>query len=327
MRRRWGATRIVSLVAAVIVCGFAGSANAQLRGHYLAGWTGVGDGSQGAPSITVVFPVHVYTSDTIKNDNGDSFGAHPAITSLFFAPGLAWVSNFKLLGGNWGGQVLPVAYEKRRIEGTSLDVPGDVRFSDIYAQPLQLGWSKPRADFVVGWGFFVPSGKWELGGDDNGGLGMLSNIFQGGIELHDSKREWSVSTLGTYEINSEKMNGGITDTNITVGNIMTFEGGVGRSFYRKVSGTSLPWNVTVGIPYYAQFKVTADQVPGLTTFLSQRKDRVFGVGVEGSVFIPQPRLELGLRFIPEFGAVDHTQGTTWMLTFGYQLRSLVKVAP
>ena len=25
-------------------------------------------------------------------------------------------------------------------------------------QPLQLGWQKPRADFVAGWGFFAPTG-------------------------------------------------------------------------------------------------------------------------------------------------------------------------
>lgn len=318
---------IAALVAAVIVFGFPSSTHAQLKGHYPPGFTGMNNGTQAPPSLTVLFPFYFYPTDTIKNDNGQSLGVHPKITASFFSPGLAWVTNFKLFGGNYGGQVLPLPYYKSRIEGTSLDVPGDWRFSDIYVVPFQLGWSKPRADFLVGWGFFAPSGHWELGADDNGGLGMVSNEFQAGTTVRlDNKREWTVSVLGTYEINGDKMNGGITSTHIQVGNIMILEGGFGRSFYRKVSGTPLPFTVTLGIPYYAQFKVTADNVPvpGLSAFVSSHKDHVFAVGAEGSVFIPQAKLLLGLRFVPEFGAVNRTQGHTWMFTSGYRFKSLVK---
>ena len=74
-------------------------------------------------------------------------------------------------------------------------------------------------------------------------------------------------------------------------------------------------------------EATADTAPFLNVPLSTRKDHVFGVGAEGSVFIPQAKLLLGLRVVPEFGAVNRTQDVTWVLTIGYQAKSLVKAPP
>jgi hypothetical protein len=51
---------------------------------------------------------------------------------------------------------------------------------------------------------------------------------------------------------------------------------------------------------------------------------VYGVGLEGSVFLPKPKLLLGLRFVPEFGAINRTEGYTFMLTLAYQAKSMMK---
>lgn len=295
-------------------------AEAQLKGHYVPGFSGLQNGSQGPPAITIVLPVFFYTTDTLKDDNGNTLGEHPRITSTFLGPGVVWVTNFKILGGNYGGQILPIAYMKARIEGPSLDVPGAFNFTDIYVQPLQLGWEKPRADVVAGWGLFMPTGKWSLGGSDNGGLGMWSNLFQAGTTVRlDDKRAWTASTLASYEIHSDKK-----DTNIQVGNILTLEGGLGRSFYTPVAGSPIPRITTVGLVYYGQFKVTADSASIGNTLLQNRKDHVGGIGGEVSVFLPKSKLLLGLRVVPEFGAINRTQGVTYMLTLGYQAKSLMK---
>lgn len=296
------------------------TAHAQLKGHYVPGFTGLQNGSQGPASITIVLPLFFYTTDTLKDDEGNTLGQHPRINSSFLGPGVLWVTNVKVLGGNLGGQVIPLDFMKARIEGPSLDVPGSFNFSDIYIQPLQLGWETARADFVAGWGFFPPTGKWALGGDDNGGLGMWSNDFQAGTTVRlDDKRAWSASVLGTYEIHSKKK-----DVDVKVGDILTFEGGLGRSFYAKVDGTPLPRIMSIGLAYYAQFKVTGDRASVLTPLLQDRKDHVFGIGAEASVFLPKPKLLLGFRAIPEFGAVNRTQGWTLMATIGYQAKLFVK---
>src|SRR5262249_30075327 len=161
---------------------------------------------------------------------------HPNITVAFTGLSLIVVTNAKVLGANYGFQVVPVDAMKSRIEAASLDVPGAFAFSDLTVAPLWLGWHKTRADVVAGWSVFLPTGKWEAGGTDNAGLGMWSHDLQLGTTVHlDDRHAWTTSVLGTYEIHSHKK-----DSDIKAGEILTIEGGTGKAFYKKVSGTPLP---------------------------------------------------------------------------------------
>jgi hypothetical protein len=128
----------------------------------------------------------------------------------------------------------------------------------------------------------------------------LMDAVQRGVYLglHD------VGGVGTYEIHSKK-----SDTDIKVGDILTLEGGLGKSFYKKVDGTPIPRVTTVGLAHYGQYKVSADSIgPGGTRVFDDRKDRVFGIGGEVSVFLPKPKLLIDVRIVPEFAAVNRTEG-------------------
>jgi len=307
----------------VLLLLFARPAHAQFKGHYVPGFTGLQNGTQPPPGISVALPIYFYTTDDIRNDDGESIGANPRVNVTFLGPVLSWVTNVKLLGGNLGGAVTPIAFIKSRIEGNSLDVPGSFAFTDIFVEPIQLGWTQPRADYTLGYSLFMPTGKWKLGGDDNAGLGMWSNLFQAGTTLHlDSKHEWTLSALGSYEIHSHK-----TDTDIKVGDIFTIEGGLGKTFIKAamVHGAPVPSLITtVGLAYYAQFKVTSDKASFTTNLLAGDKDRVYALGLEGTVIAPKSGMVYGLRVEPEFGARNRTQGWTFLLTVAYELKSLVK---
>jgi hypothetical protein len=310
------------VIAGVSVLAFSGTAWAQLKGHYIPGFTGLDNGSQPPPSITFAVPVYVYPTDTIKDDNGNAVGGQPQITASFTGLSVIVVTNAKLFGANYGFQVVPVDWMKSRIEARSLDVPGSFAFSDLTVAPLWLGWHKPRADVVAGWSVFIPTGKWELGGTDNSGLGMWSNDVQFGSTIHlDDKHAWTTAVLGTYEVHSHKKN-----SVIRAGDILTLEGGTGKAFYRKVSGTPLPQITNVGVVYYTQLKLTSDTGTGpiADELLAGIKDRVFGIGGEVNMFLPKPKLLLGVRLVPEFGARNRTQGLTFLFTIGYQAKSLVK---
>jgi hypothetical protein len=315
----------IILIAAALVAGLLGDSRdafAQLKGHYVPGFSGLENGTQPSPSISLAVPIYIYPTDTIKNDQGDPFGVHPRITASFAGAALALVTNAKLLGANVGAQVIPVAFIKSRIEAASLDVPGSFAFTDIYVQPLWLGWHTSRAEYTVGWGFFAPTGKWAAGATDNAGLGMWSNDFQAGTTVHlDDKHAWSTSVLATYEIHSHK-----TDSTLKAGDILTFEGGTGRSFYKTVTGTQIPRIFSVGAVYYVQAKVSADGGVGplADLLIAGHKDRVFAMGAEGSVFLPKPKLLVDARVVGEFGARNRTQGLTFVLSLGWQLKSLAK---
>jgi len=321
-RRRRPFGRIAAALAAAITVFASRPASAQLKGHYIPGFTGLENGSQPPPGLTLALPIYVYPTDTIKDSNGDSLAAHPNITASFFGLGLLAVTNATILGANYGFQVIPAAFVKSRIESASLDVPGSYAFTDIEVVPLWLGWHTARADFTVSWGIFLPTGKWELGGSDNSGLGMYSNDFEAGTTVHlDDRHAWTTSLLATYEIHSHKK-----DTELKAGDILTVEGGTGKAFYSKVEGTPIPQIVNVGVVYYGQFKVTSDTGTGplSTRLLAGKKDRVFGAGVEANIFLPKTNLLFGLRVVPEFGARNRTQGTTFLLTAGWAFRSFAK---
>ena len=208
-------------LALLLVVGVSEDAQAQLKGHYIPGFTGLGNGSQPPPSITLAVPIYLYRTDTLKDDRGQTVGVNPQINVAFTGLSVVMVTNAKILGANYGFQIVPVDAMKSRIETNSLDVPGELAISDITVMPVWLGWHKARADFDVAYSFFVPTGKWEQGGSDNSGLGMWSHDFQFGTTVHlDDKRAWTTSVLATYEIHTHKK-----DTDIKAGDILTIEGG------------------------------------------------------------------------------------------------------
>lgn len=310
------------VAALLLVLGLSGNARAQFKGHYLPGFTGLNNGTQPPPSISVGLPFYFFPTDTLKDANGRTIPVDASLKTAFFGPLLSVVTNAKVLGANYGFSAIPATWFRARIEANALDAPGSFQFSDTLFVPVSLGWEKTRANILAQWMFFAPTGKWELGGTDNSGLGMWSHDFQLGTTVHlDDTRTWTTSVLGTYEINTRK-----EDSDIEVGDTLTIEGGTGRAFMKKVSGAALPRIINAGVVYYAQFKVTADEVhdPIIDDVLADSQDRVFAVGGEVNVFLPKSKLLLGARVLPEFGAHTRPQGVTFMFTVGYEAKSLAR---
>src|SRR5262245_28374394 len=42
----------------------------------------------------------------------------------------------------------------------------------MFLQPINLRWRKPRADFMIAYGLYLPTGRYQDGADNNTGLGM-----------------------------------------------------------------------------------------------------------------------------------------------------------
>ena len=318
-RASWSAAVIVAALALTP----AGQLDAQLRGHYIPGFTGLQNGTQPPRGYVLLMPVYFYPADDIRGDDGESLGLDASIDMTFIGLGVAWSTKHRFLGATLGGSAIPFAFMKSRVEGRSLDLDGSFAFTDAYVQPLQLGWRTSAADLVLGYGFFLPTGEWELGATDNAGLGMWSQLIQAGTTVKlDRRNAWTFSTLGSYEWHTKKEEG-----DIRVGDILTVEGGLGRSFHTMDGSTPVPSRITtLGLVYYGQFKLASDEAPVITPILEGRKDRVWGIGAEANIVVPRSGLALGLRVATEFEALNRTQGWTFMLNTGYVLRSLVTTA-
>jgi hypothetical protein len=137
----------------------------------------------------------------------------------------------------------------------------------------------------------------------------------------DQKKMWNAAVNFALEFNSEKRH-----TNIRVGDVGTFEGGLGRTFYKKVSGP-IPIVMNLGLAGYAQFKVTGDSGSDIPLALRGLKDHIFALGPEFNIFIPKPSLSLLARYEPEFGARNRTQGQTFVFSLVWVAKSLVRHRP
>jgi len=202
--------------------------------------------------------------------------------------------------------------------GFGLSESASLGASDPYVMPAQLGWHSKRADALAGVAFFAPTGRYTAGASDNLGKGMWSyELSAGGTFYVDQERSLSLSTTAYWETHSKKEGElrieHLTLTDVKVGDLLTLEGGVGKSFLHGAA--------SVGVAYYAQWKTTADNfglssaVPRLSGVPEQH--RVFGVGPDVTIPIATKSRLISLvnvRYLWEQGAQLKTQGQSLTIT-------------
>ena len=314
----------------------AAPASAQLNGENLLGDTGVKNGSQAAPGTYVAFLYYRYSTDTIRDKNGDvvSFDPSQPGSEVLHAvmPLFIYVTHKKVLGANYGMMAaMPFANATLEAPGFSFDSDVGEGPADLYVVPLQLGWHMPRADVISAFGFFAPTGRYTAGSTDNTGKGMWSYEFSTGTTVYfDEKKTWSAATSGFWELHSKKEGtgnvraGGIQLTGVRVGQLLTLEGGLGKSFLEGAA--------SVGLAYYAQWKLTYDDFGfpvGLPGGPLLGKHRVWGFGPDVTIPVATKSKLIALvnvRYFWETGARVKTEGQSLVLTGTFPIPS-IKIPP
>jgi hypothetical protein len=310
-------------VGFVVVVGFfwfSLSSEAQYKGDHIPGFLGLQSGTQAPPGLYVGNLVWVYPTSTIKDNDGRDINLPGSLTSTADIILVNVVTNYKLFGGNVGASAA-FPFIKNRIQLNSLDVQTHFAYTDMFVSAA-LGWTFKRADVTAGYNLYIPTGRFSSGGVDNTGLGIWGNeVYAGSTVYFDQKKTWNAAATFSAEFHSDKRG-----TNIKVGDLGTVEGGIGKTFYRKVGGP-VPMITNIGMAGYAQFKMTADSGSDIPVPLRGFKDRVFALGPEINTFLPKPRLTLLFRYEPEFGARNRTQGQTILFSIVWVAKSLVKPHP
>jgi hypothetical protein len=142
-------------------------------------------------------------------------------------------------------------------------------------------------------------------------------VSAGGTVYLDSQRSFSVATSAFWETHSRKEGEMHIEnqrlSNVTVGDVLTLEGGVGKSFLHGAA--------SVGVAYYAQWKTTSDDLgwsaasPQLSNI--PERHRVWGVGPDVTIPIATKTRLISLvnvRYLWEQGARLKTQGQSLVLT-------------
>lgn len=312
--RRCSPGRDVPLIAAYAMATvlLSGTASAQFLGHNTPGDNGVTAGTQPEPGNYLSALYIGYDGDRILNADGGVImfpGGGGDLDVNAYA--LSWwhVSKKKLWGGTYGFMLAPALTDNRleipvlgQSQGTSTGL------TDTYVQPINLGWHTKRADFMAGLGIYVPTGRYSPGASDNRGLGMWSfELFGGATVYFDEARTWSFATTAFFETHTEK-----EDTDIRVGDLLTLEGGLGKSFLEGAA--------SVGLAYYAQWKITDDDLGGFvppTSLNLVGKNRVWAIGPD--VTLPMATKSkfygtVNLRYLWEDGARSTVEGEQFVAT-------------
>jgi hypothetical protein len=311
---------ILALLVGVFFSFGSATTHAQLNGHNTRGDFGLLSGTQAPPGFYVVPLIYDYRADTLRDRNGDSrpiLSQGGDIDIQAAIVGLLWTFDTKVLGGNYGFSIWP-GVTNNAIEAPIFGASESTStgLADLYIRPLELGWNIARADFIAGLGIYAPTGDWEVVGDSNRGLGMWSyEIFGGSTVYFDEARTWHLSALASYETHGKK-----EDTNIRVGDLLTLEGGLGKSF--------MDGALAVGVTYYAQWKVTEDDLGlgfSLPSDLLSNKHRVYGLGPEVMLPIASKSKLFGfltLRYVWETGARSTLEGNTFVAMLSFPVPSI-----
>jgi len=294
------------------------TALAQLLTQHVKGSVGLKAGSQPPPGGYVPLPVvYVYKTDTVKTRNGETLPGNADLTSALFGVGYSQVTNKKILGGFYGFTVLfPGA--NNRIQGTEIDQNPGAGFTDSALTPISLGWHRKRADFITAFNIFAPTGRYTNGADDNTGLGMWGFEPAVGTTVYlDGEKRSHAAIEFSFDMQSKK-----EDSDTKVGNQLNLEGGVGADF--------LKGGLSLGLAYYAAFKVTDDEIGGLPGILIRGKNKVFGLGPEATLAIAAHNKVYGfvtVRYFWETYARTTTQGSALFIAGTFLTKPITVPAP
>jgi hypothetical protein len=288
--------------------------HAQLNTQHIKGTVGLKSGSQPPPHIYVIAPLfYAYNTDKVRDRNGDQLPIDESISTHAGVGGLNVVTTRKLLGGFYGFQVLFPVWMNNRIQGTEINADPGAGLSDSVIAPLSLGWHFKRADAIAGYTIFVPTGRYTDGANDNTGLGMWGHELSIGTTIYlDETKKYHAATLASFDFQSKK-----EDSETKVGNAMNLEGGVGADF--------LGGGLTVGLNYYASFKLTDDDIDGLPDILIRGKNRVFALGPEVQLALARKGVVYGFlkaNYQWETYARTTTQGSEFTLLATFLVKPL-----
>ena len=311
-----------TLVSVALLIALAAPAQAQLNGENLLGDMGMKSGSQPEPGLYNGFIYYRYFTDAIYGPDGTknlfdlAGGGQQTINAGI--PMSYYVSKKKFLGANLGMMaVMPFANGALEAPAFGLAHEASTGASDMYIMPAQLGWHFKRADAIAGVAFFAPTGRHTAGASDNLGKGMWSYEISGGTTLYlDEKRSWSLAATGYWETHTAKEGeaaiGNIKASDVKVGQLLTLEGGFGKSFLHGAA--------SIGMAYYAQWKLTSDTMTIASSpepVSIAERHRVLGIGPEITIPIATKTTLISLvnvRYLWETGARTKTQGQSLVVT-------------
>ena len=281
---------------------------AQERGQYLPGFSGLNSGIQAPPGFTYANYFFWYPSDRLNDSNGDEVRLDVELDLVADFSLFVYTTKAKFLGANYG-MAVGIPFVNTAIGLGQLGGLTTGGIGDIYVEPVNLGWAKPGAyNIKVAYGFIAPTGKFDEDGTETTTTDYWGHEFTfATTRALGQTKLWQLSVNTNWEFHQKKRH-----EDVKVGNNMTLEYGVGKTIVKN-QGKQL---IQVGAVGYAEFQLTDDSGSDVSAFNRGNQDHAFGLGGEFGVIWPVSKFNFLVRVIPEFGVRSRTQGLTFVVAAG-----------
>ncbi|MGH3183807.1 MAG: transporter, partial [Streptosporangiaceae bacterium] len=193
--------------------------------------------------------------------------------------------------------------------------------TDLWVQPIGIGWHFKRAAIQVMNGLMLPTGRYSPGATDNVGTGYFGNHLQSGTTLYLTQNQGTTLNLFTdWEVHGTRT--GVNNTTKTPGQAFTTEWGLGQVLPLRKDLSQL---LQLGVIGYDQWQLTANGGtaaigPVVVPASLIPKYSVHAVGGQIAYVIPRLSLAPYFKYEDEYAARSHTRGNTLVFGLSWTLR-------
>lgn len=281
------------------------TATAQNRGLYPLGMSSVNSGGSTVPGFSYSNQLLIYGRDKSKDNDGATIatGANSVIMDL---NSITWVSSKPILGDARFSATFTQPFAKNSlVSDVNGKISGGFGLADTYILPAVLNWKTERVSFRVLGGVLLPTGKYEVGANDNVGSGYWTPTLSTGQTVRLGK--YDLSAFELYEWHTEQ-----EGTGIKPGDAFDLDYSLMRGF--DMSNGS--WRMQLGAAGYLARQTTDKTGPNLTAEQMDARYAVNSLGVSSHFTIPKYKLNMGIRYFREFSNRSTFEGYSWQFAGG-----------
>ena len=275
---------------------------AQIRGQYESGLNATNSGTMAAPGLTYANVFQLYSFDQAKDRHGASVPVDGNLSVLFDHNIVNWTTSAAKPGAMRYGFLVDIPISANSL--TSVNV-GSLRsgagLTDIYIQPLTLGWNFKRADIQTAYGFIAPTGRYKGGAADNAGSGYWGHDISSGQTVYLTKNKGT--SFSAYEL--YELHGTQRDTQVHPGQTFNLD-------YSMMQIVPLQKNqhtlLQFGLAGYEQFQTTDKSGPTITALLASAHYRANALGGAANIILPGRKSAISFKALKEFDNKATVQG-------------------
>lgn len=210
-------------------------------GAYYPGLANLRDFAADAPGFYIFNYSYFASSNGYFDRNGDEFTPtvvdgipfdvpNPEVSGYINVPSVVYLSNFKLLGGNYQAMIqatyMHLDFDAVLVVGEPQPpLSGSVSgLGDLAVTPLGIAWSFNNTfDISFLYTAVMPTGRYDTEAEDNIGQGYWTHQFQAPAYVYFNDKATAIGIIPTLELN-----GRVTDVDAQIGNRFSLEYGVGQ---------------------------------------------------------------------------------------------------